>query len=69
VPFELLRGLPVAASGERALDVAVRLDYGDVACVVEPDPLRAAARIDGRDVHVVASYTQFMALTRKLGTA
>jgi lipid II isoglutaminyl synthase (glutamine-hydrolysing) len=69
VPFELLRGMPVAASGERALDVAVRLDYGDVTCTVERDPMRAAARIGGREVHVVASYTQFMALNRKLGTA
>jgi UDP-N-acetylmuramyl tripeptide synthase len=66
VPFELLRGMPVAASGERALDVAVRLDYGDVACTVEPDPLRAASRIGGADVHIVASYTQFMSLSRKL---
>ena len=36
VPYELFRGLPVAASGERALDVAVRLDYGGVECFVEP---------------------------------
>lgn len=68
VPFELLRGMPVAASGERALDVAVRLDYGGVECIVERDPMRAAVRVAGRDVHVVASYTQFMALNRKLGT-
>jgi lipid II isoglutaminyl synthase (glutamine-hydrolysing) len=67
VPFELLRGMPVAASGERALDVAVRLDYGDVACTVEPDPLRAASRVGGADVHIVASYTQFMSLSRKIG--
>ena len=46
VPFELLRGQgTVAASGERALDVAVRLDYGGVDCTrVEPDPIAAAAR-------------------------
>lgn len=65
VPFELLRGMPVAASGERALDVAVRLQYGDVDCIVETDPTRAAQRVAGADVHVVASYTQFMALARK----
>jgi UDP-N-acetylmuramyl tripeptide synthase len=67
VPFELLRGMPVAAAGERALDVAVRLDYGDVDCTVEHDPVRAANRVGGTDVHIVASYTQFMALSRKLG--
>jgi UDP-N-acetylmuramyl tripeptide synthase len=67
VPFELLRGMPVAASGERALDVAVRLKYGGVECIVERDPTRAAQRIAGADVHMVASYTQFMALARKYG--
>jgi UDP-N-acetylmuramyl tripeptide synthase len=64
VPYELLRGVPVAASGERALDVAVRLDYGGVDCLVEPDPLAAAARLPGEDVVVIASYTQFTHLTR-----
>jgi UDP-N-acetylmuramyl tripeptide synthase len=67
VPFELLRGMPVAASGERALDVAVRLQYGDVECIVERDATRAAQRVAGKDVHIVASYTQFMALARKYG--
>jgi UDP-N-acetylmuramyl tripeptide synthase len=67
VPFELLRGMPVAASGERALDVAVRLKYGGVECIVERDPTRAAQRIAGADVHMVASYTQFMAVARKYG--
>jgi UDP-N-acetylmuramyl tripeptide synthase len=67
VPFELLRGMPVAASGERALDVAVRLKYGGVECIVERDPTLAAQRIAGADVHMVASYTQFMALARKYG--
>jgi UDP-N-acetylmuramyl tripeptide synthase len=65
VPYELLRGVPVAASGERALDVAVRLDYGGVECIVERDPLTAAARLPGADVHVIASYTQFTHLTRR----
>ena len=63
VPYEILRGKDVAASGERALDVAVRLDYGGVDHLVEADPLRAAARLPG-DVHIVASYTQFTHLTR-----
>jgi UDP-N-acetylmuramyl tripeptide synthase len=63
VPYELLRGQRVAASGERALDVAVRLDYGGVDHVLDRDPLRAAAALPG-DVHVIASYTQFTHLTR-----
>lgn len=63
VPYGLLTGKAVAASGERALDVAVRLDYGGVDHIVEPDPLTAAARLPG-EVHIVASYTQFTHLTR-----
>jgi lipid II isoglutaminyl synthase (glutamine-hydrolysing) len=65
-PFERLRGRTVAASGERSLDVAVRLDYDGVACVVEPDPVAAAALVGGPEVDIVASYTQFTALTRRL---
>lgn len=65
VPYELLRGVPVAASGERALDVAVRLDYGGVECIIEEDPLLAAARLPGDEVQIIASYTQFTHLTRK----
>ncbi len=64
VPYELLRGVPVAASGERALDVAVRLDYAGVECFVEPDPLVAAARLPGA-VDIIASYTQFTHLTKR----
>jgi UDP-N-acetylmuramyl tripeptide synthase len=63
VPYELLRGKAVAASGERALDVAVRLEYGGVEHRVERDPVAAAAALPG-DVHVIASYTQFTHLTR-----
>ena len=63
VPYEMLRGKAVAASGERALDVAVRLDYGGVDHRVERDPVAAAAALPG-DVHVIASYTQFTHLTR-----
>ena len=62
VPYEMLRGKAVAASGERALDVAVRLDYGGVDHRVERDPVAAAALLPG-DVHVIASYTQFTHLT------
>ncbi len=65
-PFERLRDRTVAASGERSLDVAVRLDYDGVVCVVEADPIAAAALVGGPEVDIVASYTQFTALTRRL---
>jgi lipid II isoglutaminyl synthase (glutamine-hydrolysing) len=67
VPYELLREHPVAASGERALDVAVRLRYADVEHIVEPDPLEGAARLPGDNVNIVCSYTQFSSLYRRFG--
>ena len=42
VPYELLAGHPVAAAGERRLDVAVRLRYADLVPTVDEDPLDAA---------------------------
>jgi len=67
VPYELLRGRPVAAAGERALDVAVRLRYADVDHIVEHDALSAAAKLPGDDVNIVSSYTQFSSLYRRFG--
>lgn len=67
VPYEVLRGQPVAAAGERALDVSVRLKYAEVEHVLERDPLEAAAKLPGNDVDIVASYTQFSALYRRYG--
>jgi UDP-N-acetylmuramyl tripeptide synthase len=66
VPYELLQGHTTAASGERALDVAVRLRYAEVDHFVEPDPLTAAKAMSG-NVHIVSSYTQFSALYRRFG--
>ena len=67
VPYELLRGQPVAAAGDRAFDVAVRLRYAEVDHIIERDPLAAAAKLPGDDVNIVASYTQFSAIYRKFG--
>jgi lipid II isoglutaminyl synthase (glutamine-hydrolysing) len=67
VPYELLRGQPVAAAGERALDVSVRLRYADVDHIVEHDALTAAAKLPGDEVNIVCSYTQFSSLYRRFG--
>lgn len=67
VPYELLRGLAVAAAGERHLDVAVRLRYAEVDHQVEADPLRAAALLSGEEPVLVCTYTQFSALYRRYG--
>ncbi len=41
VPFERLAGRPVIATGDRRLDLAVRLRYAEVGCTVVGDPLVA----------------------------
>ena len=61
VDFSVLSGRPVIASGERALDLAVRLAYNGVAHEIEGDPAVAvgvAARHEG-PVDVIANYTAF----------
>ncbi len=68
VPYELLRGHEAAAAGDRRLDVAVRLRYAEVEHEIERDPIAAAQELDGDEVHIVASYTQFSALYRKYGS-
>jgi UDP-N-acetylmuramyl tripeptide synthase len=67
VPYELLRGLPAAAAGERCLDVAVRLRYAEVDHHVESDPRRAAAMLPGAEPALLCTYTQFSALYRRFG--
>lgn len=66
VPFELLAGRPVGASGDRHLDLAVRLRYAEVDFVDDPDPLRAADMVGGDDVEVVATYSAFVDLVRRV---
>jgi UDP-N-acetylmuramyl tripeptide synthase len=41
VPFERLVGRPVVATGDRRLDLAVRLRYAEVPCTVVDGPLQA----------------------------
>lgn len=67
VPYEWLAGHPVAAAGERHLDVAVRLHYADLIPVVHEDPLAAARQLQADELYVIASYTQFSALYRRFG--
>jgi UDP-N-acetylmuramyl tripeptide synthase len=77
VPFEQLAGRPVVATGERYLDLAVRLYYAGVEHTSEPDLVQAigvAARLgqlEGGTVDVVANYTSFHQLLARLrnGTA
>ncbi len=65
VPYEWLAGHPAAASGERRLDVAVRLRYADVEHLIDEDPIAAGRALESEDVNIIASYTQFSALYRQ----
>ncbi|HYA44633.1 MAG TPA: DUF1727 domain-containing protein, partial [Acidimicrobiales bacterium] len=78
VPFEQLQGRFVVATGERGLDLAVRLHYAGVEHRYVRDVLEAvrqAGQVGGREhvkapaqkVDVVANYTAFHQLLAKLG--
>ncbi len=69
VPFELLRGRRVVATGERGLDLAVRLHYAEVDHVREPDLVAALQAADGAQVDVVANYTAFHQLLARVGSS
>lgn len=60
VPFEVLRGRPVVASGERAHDLSVRLHYGDIDhTVVAGSALDALGTCPHGEVDLIANYTAF----------
>ena len=66
VPFEQLEGPCVVASGERAADVGLRLSYAGIEHVTESDPLVALEGMPPGEVQVVANYTAFLGLRRRL---
>jgi lipid II isoglutaminyl synthase (glutamine-hydrolysing) len=66
VPFERLAGRPVAASGERSRDLAVRLHYAEVEHQRIPDPFRAIEVLGPGPVDVAANYTALRELDARL---
>ncbi len=66
VPFERLSGRMVVATGERCLDLAVRLRHAGVAHVTVPDDLEALRAAPSSRVEYVGNYTAFQALRRHL---
>jgi UDP-N-acetylmuramyl tripeptide synthase len=76
VPFERLGHRPVVVTGDRCLDLAVRLHYAGVAATVVADPLVALDRAVGEagpdatgapgPVDVVGNYTAFADLRGRL---
>jgi lipid II isoglutaminyl synthase (glutamine-hydrolysing) len=69
VAFERLRGRPVVASGERCLDLSVRLRYAEVPHRTVRDPVAAirAAGADAEDVDFIGNYTAFHDLLARSG--
>jgi UDP-N-acetylmuramyl tripeptide synthase len=66
VPFEQLTSRPVVASGERAADLGVRLSYAGLEHQTVPDPLAALAALPAGELDVVANYTAFHHVRRRL---
>jgi UDP-N-acetylmuramyl tripeptide synthase len=68
VEYERLRGRRVIAAGERAADLAVRLRYAEVDCVVWDEPIAAGLRtFDAPEADVIANYTCFADVVRAVG--
>lgn len=65
VDFDVLRGRPIAASGERAADLGVRLSYAELDHHTDIDPVDALNQLPGGEVDVVANYTAFHSLRRR----
>ena len=67
VPFEQLAGRRVIATGERATDLAVRLDHAGVEYRKDTRaPLVAASAADADPVVIAATYTNFLSISREL---
>ena len=66
VEFERLAGRPVVATGERCLDLAVRLRHAGVAHTTVRDELEALAAPGARAVEFVGNYTAFQVVRRRL---
>lgn len=69
VEFEQLRQMgpeTVVASGERAADLAVRLEYAGVPFRFEPDTVKAIRSCEPGPVQVLANYTAFRDLKKEL---
>jgi UDP-N-acetylmuramyl tripeptide synthase len=66
VEFERLGSRPVLACGERAADLGVRLSYAEIEHRTVSDPLAALVDLSPGQVDVVANYTAFRHLRRRL---
>jgi hypothetical protein len=59
----------IIASGERAADLAVRLDYAGITAEVIDSPFEAIFAMDVGPVQVLANYTAFRDLKKEIEAA
>ena len=69
VRFERFEDTAVVAAGERGTDLAVRLGYAGVEHTLVHDTLAAITSCPPGHVEVIANYTAFLQLDRRLGRA
>jgi lipid II isoglutaminyl synthase (glutamine-hydrolysing) len=69
VDYRILIGRPVLVSGERATDLAVRLEADQVPFEVVAGIDDAVSRINGDELDVLANYTAFQQIRALLGRA
>ena len=69
VPLERLPRVPVVACGEAAADLGLRLTYAGVEHRTEPDLLAALGTLPPGEVTLVANYTAFSDVLRRLQLA
>jgi lipid II isoglutaminyl synthase (glutamine-hydrolysing) len=69
VPFEVLTGRAVVASGDRRLDLSVRLTVAGVEHTIAPDAVGAVRDLPAGPVDLVATYTAFHDVLEVLGVS
>jgi UDP-N-acetylmuramyl tripeptide synthase len=69
VDYRVLRGRPVLVTGERRLDLAVRLEADLVPFTLVRDVDEAVDQVDGASLDVIANYTAFQQIRVALGRA
>jgi lipid II isoglutaminyl synthase (glutamine-hydrolysing) len=67
VDYRVLRGRPVYVSGERRLDLAVRLEADEIPFELVDGIDAAVSRVDAGELDVVANYTAFQQIRSILG--
>ncbi len=69
VDYRVLRGRRVFVSGERRLDLAVRLEADQVAFDLVDSVDEAVEQVEGSSLDVIANYTAFQQIRVALGRA